>query len=69
MTSNIESSVIGNVDHHVWPHFGPFGYGDEDNNDDRIQNLEIKELKQYFQQEFFNRLDKTVVVFRQLTKD
>ncbi|KMT02725.1 hypothetical protein BVRB_8g193120 [Beta vulgaris subsp. vulgaris] len=64
MTSNIGSSVIEKGGRSIG---FDLTYNDHDSNYNRIKNLVIEELKQYFKPEFLNRLD-DMIVFRQLTK-
>ncbi|XP_048490185.1 chaperone protein ClpC, chloroplastic isoform X2 [Beta vulgaris subsp. vulgaris] len=64
MTSNIGSSVIEKGGRSIG---FDLTYNDHDNNYNRIKNLVIEELKQYFKPEFLNRFD-DMIVFRQLTK-
>nr|ABR23161.1 ATP-dependent Clp protease regulatory subunit ClpC [Ulva fasciata] len=65
MTSNVGSTVIEKGG-------GGLGFqldsdNEEENSYNRIKNLVMEELKQYFRPEFLNRLDE-IIVFRQLTK-
>ncbi|XP_056693121.1 chaperone protein ClpC1, chloroplastic [Spinacia oleracea] len=64
MTSNIGSSVIEKGGRSIG---FDLTYDDQDSSYNRIKNLVIEELKQYFKPEFLNRLD-DMIVFRQLTK-
>ncbi|KAL2929756.1 Chaperone protein ClpC1 chloroplastic [Bienertia sinuspersici] len=64
MTSNIGSSVIEKGGRSIG---FDLAYDDSDRSYNRIKNLVIEELKQYFKPEFLNRLD-DMIVFRQLTK-
>ncbi|XP_048490184.2 LOW QUALITY PROTEIN: chaperone protein ClpC, chloroplastic [Beta vulgaris subsp. vulgaris] len=64
MTSNIGSSVIEKGGRSIG---FDLTYNDHDSSYNRIKNLVIEELKQYFKPEFLNRLD-DMIVFRQLTK-
>ncbi|KAL6494427.1 ATP-dependent Clp protease ATP-binding subunit ClpA cd4b, chloroplastic [Orobanche gracilis] len=63
MTSNVGSSVIEKGSRRL----GFDLSNEEDSSYNRIKNLVLEELKQYFRPEFLNRLDETIV-FRQLTK-